>query len=118
MSFATPPLSILQAHALAGFCATSYVGILYVSQNTRISYAPDGAPEQANQRLRRRDDPDVIRARVTAVSLSTLISCGLVSGTMWYLSKDKVCLLLFDDMQVVTAKTGLCCSFYRHSFGP
>lgn len=84
--YQAPPLSIWQAHLLAGLCAVSYVGILYVSQNTRITYSKT-SPKQPQ---RNRDDPEVIRARLIAVSLSTVASCALVVGVVWYLSGNKV----------------------------
>ena len=64
--FSTPPLSVLNAHLLAGAFGSSFVGSLYVSQNTRITYTASSSGEQARERERRRDDPDVIRARVVA----------------------------------------------------
>lgn len=72
--YASPPLSLFHAHILAGIFAVSYVGSLYVSQNTRITYSTRTPGEQARERERRRDDPDVIRARLAAVSLSTVVS--------------------------------------------
>lgn len=73
-----PALSTWQAHALAFVVGGSYVGSLYVSQNTRLTYQSEDAVAQAKERVRRRDDPDVIRARLTAVSVSTILSCVLV----------------------------------------
>ncbi|KAI0337417.1 hypothetical protein BDW22DRAFT_1364191 [Trametopsis cervina] len=84
--FSQPPLSVVEAHALAGFCAASYVGILYVLQQTRISYRTESAQDQAKERARRRDDPDVIRARLIAVSISTVLSCVLVFGAVRHVS--------------------------------
>jgi prenyl protein peptidase len=79
-------LSLMRAHLLAGFCASSYVGILYLLQQTRITYSSQSLEGQAKERARRRDDPDVIRARLAAVSASTLISCAVVLGVVWHLS--------------------------------
>ncbi|KAI0685731.1 hypothetical protein BC835DRAFT_1455259 [Cytidiella melzeri] len=76
-------LPVQYAHLLAGFCASSYVGILYLLQQTRITYSSQSAEGQAKERARRRDDPDVIRARLVAVSVSTLVSCAVVVGTEW-----------------------------------
>lgn len=79
-------LSVQHAHLLAGFCASSYVGILYVLQRTRITYSTKSAEGQAKERARRRDDPDVIRARLAAVTVSTLASCAVVAGTAWHVT--------------------------------
>lgn len=78
-----PTLNTLQAHALALFFAGSYVGSLYVSQRARITYASGNPTEQARERVRRRDDPDVIRARLVVVSISTAVSCFAVLGLVW-----------------------------------
>ena len=83
-----PLLSTWQAHALAFVIGGSYVGSLYVSQNARLTYTSDDAVDQAKERVRRRDDPDVIRARLLAVSMSTLLSCFAIFGLVWYNSID------------------------------
>ncbi|KAI0090114.1 hypothetical protein BDY19DRAFT_888247 [Irpex rosettiformis] len=82
-------LTLPQAHALAGFCASSYVGILYLLQQTRITYSSESAEGQAKERARRRDDSDVIRARLIAVSISTIVSCSVVVGTIWHTSGNE-----------------------------
>ena len=79
-----PTLSTFQAHALALCIAGSYVGSLYVSQSSRITYHSDNPTEKAKERVKRRDDPDVIRARLIAVSVSTLLSCLLIFGIIRY----------------------------------
>ena len=68
-------LSVIQAHLLALAFAGSYVGSIYVSQNARLTYASDNPMDRARQRVRQRDDPDVIRARLKAVTFSTVLSC-------------------------------------------
>lgn len=73
-------LSTLQAHLLALFFAGSYVGSIYVSQNARLTYASSNPTERARERVRYRDDPDVIRARLSAVTISTTLSCIIVFG--------------------------------------
>ncbi len=82
-------ISLSKAHLLAGFCASSYVGILYALQQTRITYTSESAEGQAKERAKRRDDPDVIRARLAAVTISTLVSCAVVAGTIWHESGGK-----------------------------
>lgn len=85
-----PTLSTLQANTLALFFAGSYVGSLYISQNTRIRYASDNSAEQ--ERVRRRDDPDVIRARLIAVTASTALSCVIVFSVFCHLGEvSQVC---------------------------
>lgn len=71
-------LSTLQAHLLALSFAGSYVGSIYVSQNARLTYASSGPTERARERVRYRDDPDVIRARLSAVTISTTLSCLII----------------------------------------
>lgn len=78
-----PALPTWQAHALAFLIGGSYVGSLYVSQNARLTYSSDNAVDQAKERVRRRDDPDVIRARLIAVSISTSLSCVMVFGLVY-----------------------------------
>lgn len=80
MAFLTPPLTVTQATWLATYFACSYVGSIYVSKNSRLSFSkssttPPGVeqPKQSNERGR--DDPDVIRARLLAVSIATISSC-------------------------------------------
>ena len=68
-------LSTTQAHLLALAFAGSYVGSIYVSQNARLTYASNNPTERARERVRQRDDPDVIRARLKAVAFSTTLSC-------------------------------------------
>ena len=88
----TALLSVPLANLLAGFCASSYVGILYILQQTRITYSSQSAEGQAKERARRRDDPDVIRARLIAVSVSTIVSCAVVVGIIWRTSNGhEVC---------------------------
>ncbi|KAK0202160.1 hypothetical protein DFS33DRAFT_1444023 [Desarmillaria ectypa] len=79
-----PPLSPSQATLLALFFVSSYVGSLYISKNARLSFVsktvklPDGQTRQKQDKERWRDDPDVIRARLTAVVSSTVVSCFVV----------------------------------------
>ncbi|KAI0779196.1 hypothetical protein BC629DRAFT_1523164 [Irpex lacteus] len=91
-------ISLSKAHLLAGFCASSYVGILYALQQTRITYTSESAEGQAKERARRRDDPDVIRARLAAVTISTLVSCAVVAGTIWHESGGKETISSFASL--------------------
>ncbi|OCH85481.1 Abi-domain-containing protein [Obba rivulosa] len=87
VAFEHPPLPLPLAHAFAAFFALSYVGSIYVSKNARVS-PNNGQPAPARARAkdpeeRWRNDPGVIRARLLAVSLSTLASCVAVLMLMW-----------------------------------
>lgn len=84
--FQDPPLSLLQANILAGFFASSYVGCLYLSQHTRLTYNPQPDTRDHGKRVRQRDDPDVIRARLVAVSLSTVSSCLVLLLIIWLMT--------------------------------
>ena len=77
MSFPShvPALSTTQAHLLALSIAASYVGSIYASQSTRTTHVPRDVAERGRERARHRDDPSVIRARLTAVVVSTALSC-------------------------------------------
>ncbi|KAF9234688.1 CAAX protease self-immunity-domain-containing protein [Melanogaster broomeanus] len=76
------------AHILAALFVTSYVGSIYVSKNTRLSFSKTKVyldygytrPKELNERWR--DDQDIIRARLVAVSIATLLCCVLVFGLM------------------------------------
>jgi len=85
--FPSPPISLTTAHCLAAFFAFSYVGSLYIFKNARLSFSKKtisditaGAERRKEHNERWRDDPDVIRARLTVVSISTVLSCGVVFG--------------------------------------
>ncbi|PCH35136.1 Abi-domain-containing protein [Wolfiporia cocos MD-104 SS10] len=85
-----PPISPSTAHAIALYCAGSYVGSLYLSRNARLSFKRESAPNlrDGQQRAKEhderwRDDPDVIRARFIAAGTSTLSSCGVLLGLIW-----------------------------------
>jgi prenyl protein peptidase len=71
----------LYAHLAAFAYASVYVGSLYISKNTRLSFTSNSSNDgidsrtqgQANGRLR--DDPDVIKARLLAVSIASALCC-------------------------------------------
>ena len=77
-------ISKSSAHWLTLVFASIYVGSLYVSKHARLSFTKNytsstqnGGPRQKDRDERWRDDPEVIRARLAAVSLASLI-CGIV----------------------------------------
>jgi len=90
--FANPPISVAAAHCFVAFFAVLYVGSLYLSRSGRLSFKKVTAPDSQNGEERRkerderwRNDPSVIRARMLAASLSTLVSCMLVTNVIWNL---------------------------------
>ncbi|TFK48720.1 hypothetical protein OE88DRAFT_1713846 [Heliocybe sulcata] len=78
--YLAPPLSLSSAHLLTLLFAATYVGSLYLSKYTRLSFSsrPSGGygePRARGGLERWRDDPDVIRARLVIVSLVTVLCC-------------------------------------------
>ncbi|KIL61144.1 hypothetical protein M378DRAFT_167325 [Amanita muscaria Koide BX008] len=106
-------LTLAQAHLLSLFFATTYVGFLYISKQSRLSFikptkpistvsspenyrttnvnttlnrSPDDLKPRGKQRNERwRDDEDVIRARLVACVVSTLVCCATVLGVHYVL---------------------------------
>lgn len=89
-----PLLSITSAHLLSGLFAFIYVGSIYTSKNARLRFSkrkvnlPEGQARLKLQNERWRDDPDVIKARLLAVTSATLICCLIVFIVMKNLSRD------------------------------
>jgi len=90
--FANPPISLSTAHSFTILFAGSYVGSLYISKSARLVFKKvfvrplhEGEQRAKEYDERWRDDPDVIRARMTAVGLSTVSSCVAVIGLVWKL---------------------------------
>ncbi|KAI6147286.1 CAAX protease self-immunity-domain-containing protein [Pisolithus tinctorius] len=79
-------LGVSSAHALAAVYTTLYVGSIYLSKGARLSfskakaYIDFGYSRPKEMRERWRDDPDVIRARLVAVSIATIICCVMAAG--------------------------------------
>lgn len=87
------------AHFLAALFVTCYVGSIYLSKDARLSFSKTkvyldygfARPKLLNERWR--DDPDVIRARLVAVSGATLTCCAIVFVLMSAkLANANVCL--------------------------
>ncbi|KAG8987590.1 hypothetical protein FRB93_004462 [Tulasnella sp. JGI-2019a] len=82
-----PPLAPNAVNALCAFFTLSYVASIYLSRAGRLAFhAPPVHVRDGEERVRVanerwRNDPQVIRARLIAVTLSTLAS-GLVLGVM------------------------------------
>lgn len=97
---ATPPISAATAHAFAAFFTLSYVGSLYLSKSARLAFKTSvkadirpGEERAKEDDERWRNDPDVIRARLVAASLSTALNVGVVYWLVQSVSlESKVCL--------------------------
>ena len=88
-------LTTAQAHFLALFFASTYVGSLYISKKTRLAFS--AKPLVANGRHREkecherwRDDGDVIRARLVACTLSTTLCILTVVLVHWRTLRKEV----------------------------
>ncbi|KAH9480072.1 CAAX prenyl protease 2 [Psilocybe cubensis] len=80
--FPKPLITTSFAHYVSLGLACIYVGSLYLSKNARISLNGKGAkPRRPNVAMR--DEPDVIRARLLAVSIATVACCLAVLGVVW-----------------------------------
>ncbi|KAF7422265.1 hypothetical protein PC9H_010421 [Pleurotus ostreatus] len=88
--FTSPPFTTYESLLLTTSFALIYVGSLYVSKHGRLSFVAKVVPPQRDGEERRRheserwrDDPDVIRARLIAVTFASLVSCTMVFGALW-----------------------------------
>ncbi|KAF9266178.1 hypothetical protein L218DRAFT_996942 [Marasmius fiardii PR-910] len=82
------PLTPSEAYLLGLSFTFIYVGSLYISKNARLSFSSKSSHRSNGPRLREsnerwRDDPDVIRARITAATIATVLSCSLVWVVVW-----------------------------------
>lgn len=73
-------ITIVHAVLLSVFHTVSYVGVLYISPSTR--------PSAGSTRATHRDDPEIIRYRVRAATIATLLSLILTSSFI-YLADSK-----------------------------
>jgi len=100
--FPKPLLATSSAHLISLGLGAIYVGSIYLSKNarlrfnsrTRLKRTPHGngnghdnageARERERQKNERwRDDPDVIRARLLAVSVATVVCVFCVLAVLW-----------------------------------
>jgi len=72
------PLSMLSSHLLALLFGSSYVGSLYIAKNARLRFSAAKPDARHHVQPGSRDDPAVIRARLTAATFATLFNCGVV----------------------------------------
>ena len=93
-------LSTPTAHLLSLLFSLTYVGSLYISKHSRLSFSTttnnqsnkgewqngnnQGEREREKEQSERwRDDPDVIRARLLAVLCATTVCCSVFAGFIW-----------------------------------
>lgn len=94
--FPAPPISTFSAHVVTLVFAISYVGSLYLSKNARLSFSskpkrvPNGSSREKESTERWRDDPEVIQARLFAVTAATFLCCAGVFGLLWHLIGNTV----------------------------
>lgn len=92
-------LSTASANALTALFSSAYVGSLYLSRHARLVFSPSPSavrtPRSKTPDERWRDDPDVIKARLTAVCLATAACCAIVLKihTSALPESEQVCLL-------------------------
>lgn len=112
----TIPLDL--ANILSVGLGLTYVGSLYLSKNARLSFSsskpnttPD-APDQPRDKEsneRWRDDPDVIRARLVAVSSATVVCCVGVYALVGYVGaqEEGVCVLFSLFLSFIRRKPNM-----------
>jgi prenyl protein peptidase len=93
-TFPVPPLTIGWAHFLTVSFAFSYVGSLYVSKHARLRFAATTPGADGGERAKKtdeqwRDDPRVIKARLVAVTISTVLSCICVGAVVKHLTPEQ-----------------------------
>jgi prenyl protein peptidase len=86
-------LSTTSAHLFTALFASLYVGSLYLSKHARLVFTSSSrasvqTPRNKEPDERWRDDPDVIRARLSAASLATVACCAVVYGVVWVTTPD------------------------------
>lgn len=75
-----PLISTSSAHYISLALGTIYVGSLYLSKNARLSLSSNRKGRGMGENLR--DDPDVIWARMVAVSVATAVCCTIVAAVI------------------------------------
>ena len=108
--FPVPPLSTTFSHIFSLAFASIYVGSIYLSKNTRLSFSgktvhvPNGQARLKEPDERWRDDPDIIRARLVAVGVATVICClGVFSVVAHFVGDvDNVGVVLTSTLSFIT----------------
>lgn len=93
-----PQLSTKAAHALSFLFAFCYVGSLYISKNSRLSFVKKPLPRsdrlygkrEREENERWRNDPEVIQVRLIAAVISTIVCCGIVLSIECYYAGNGV----------------------------
>ncbi|KAH9445203.1 hypothetical protein Pst134EA_031688 [Puccinia striiformis f. sp. tritici] len=103
MSSTHYPITREVAHAASAFAACSYVGVLYLFSSTRTR------PLEIDQKGRRLDrlNPDILKARLWAVSASSLFSLFLVGLLVRISSEHQALISLRDIVKQTLILTGL-----------
>ncbi len=73
-------LSPTTSQLLQALLAVGYVSSIYVHPNGRLKFE---ITPQGKKPIKTRNDPLVIRARLTAVVLATILSCAVVIGVVF-----------------------------------
>jgi len=105
LTFTKPLLTTSSAHFISLGLGTIYVGSIYLSKNARLRFTSkarlkrtphvighsneNGDAGEVRERERQRnerwrDDPDVIRARLVAVSVATFVCIFCVLAVLWF----------------------------------
>ncbi|KAI7954988.1 hypothetical protein MJO28_005388 [Puccinia striiformis f. sp. tritici] len=103
MSSTHYPITREVAHAASAFAACSYVGVLYLFSSTRTR------PLEIDQKGRRLDrlNPDILKARLWAVSASSVFSLFLVGLLVRMSSEHQALTSLRDTVKQTLILTGL-----------
>ena len=89
----SPIISSSSALLITHSFAFIYVGSLYLSKNARVSFvskpyhAKPGREDEERKKMKNErwgDDPDVIKARLAAVSVATVVCCLGVFAVLFY----------------------------------
>jgi prenyl protein peptidase len=121
-----PVLTLTEAHLLTAFFSISYVGSLYLSKHARLRFDDRRARLAAGRNPyakihpseRWRDDPDVIRARLTAVSIATGVSVAVVCGVVYYFMPDPSIRNTSNAWRMALVKTITLLGFLPSSLSP
>jgi prenyl protein peptidase len=84
----SPIISSFSALLITHSFALVYVGSLYLSKNTRFSFvSKPGREDEERKKMKSErwgDDPEVIKARLAAVSVATVVCCLGVFAVLFY----------------------------------
>jgi prenyl protein peptidase len=107
----SPIISSSSALLITLSFAFIYVGSLYLSKNARLSFVSKpyrvqpGREDEERKKMKNerwRDDPDVIRARLAAVSVATVVCCLGVFAVLFYHVGNTVQVCFYFSVQFVS----------------